>query len=102
MLQPLDGPAAQTTLTVTSSTVQEAKVGGSALEERKVITLQADQKFYVYFGDLTVGTPSSGTVSSDGIEIAKNAIATFEASTNQPVYLLAVSSTADIKVSERA
>lgn len=101
MIQPLDGPSAQTTLSVTSSTVQEAKVGGSALTERKVITLQGDQKFYVYFGDGS-STPSAGTVSANGIEIAKSAIATFEASDRQPIFVLAESTTVNLKVAERA
>lgn len=101
MLQPLDGPSAQAVLTVTSSIVQEAKAGLSTLEERKVVTLQGDQKFYVYFGD-GGAAPSAVTVSSQGIEIAKSAIATLEASTPQKLYLLAVSTTANIRVAERA
>lgn len=101
MLQPLDGPATQDTLTLTSATVQEARVGGSAFSERKVVTLQADQKFYVYFGDGT-STPSAATVAADGIEIAKSAIASFEASDKQPLFVLAVSTTANLKVVERA
>lgn len=101
MLQPLDGPSDQTTLTVTSATVQEAKVGGSPLDERKVITLYPDQKIYVYWGDGT-GTPSAVTVAADGIELAKKQLSTIEAASTQSVYILAVSATADVKVVERA
>jgi hypothetical protein len=101
MIQPLDGPSAHAVLTVTSSAVQEAKAGASTLEERKVVTLQGNQKFYVYFGD-GGAAPSASVVASQGIEIAKNAIATLEAATSQKLYVRAVSATATIRIAERA
>lgn len=102
MLDRLDGPSVQTTLSVDSSTVQELKVGGTALKRRKVITFKADQKVYIYFGDDQASAPSSGTVSTDGIEVAKNQLVSLEATNQQPVYVLAVSTTASLKLAERA
>lgn len=102
MFQPLDGPSVQGTLSVTSSTVQEAKVGGSRLTDRQVITIQADKDIYVYFGDSTAAAPSSGTVSANGFRQYKDSIQTYEAGETQPVYILAVSATASTKIAERA
>ena len=103
MLQPLDGPSTQGTLSsVGTVTVVEAIVGGSAFPERKVVTLQGVGRFYVYFGDLTVGAPSAATVSSDGFLVFKNAQVTYEATNQQPIYVLAVTGTVDIKIAERA
>jgi hypothetical protein len=101
MLAPLDGPSLQTTITVDSSTVQEIKVGGTALLERKVITLIPEQKVYLYFGG-DAGVPSSVTVAADGIVLFRNQLITIEATDSQLVYILAVSTTADVKVAERA
>lgn len=101
-IRALDGPSVQGSVTVTSATVQEAKVGGSALLKRKALTLRADQKIYVYFGDDSASAPNAATVSSDGVQLFKNELVTFEAGEKQPVYLLAVSSTASVKVVERA
>jgi hypothetical protein len=89
MLQPLDGPSVQDTLAVTTEV--EAKVGASAFEERKVITLQPDDKLLVTFES---GQP--------GFTLAKNGIYTFEASNTQPVYITAVSGTVNVIVAERA
>lgn len=103
MLQPLDGPSSQTTLTVNTSTVQEAKVGGSALESRKVVTLQPTSgKIYVYFGDDTASAPNAATVIANGLVIFKNAKESFEAGQKQPVYILAVTGSVTVKVVERA
>jgi len=103
MLQPLDGPAAQTTLSANTTVVQEIKVGGSPLSARKVITVQPTSgRVYVYFGDDTASAPSAGTVSSNGIVVFKNAKETFEAGEKQPVYVLAVSGTVSVKIVERA
>ena len=101
MTLPLDGPSAQGTLSVTNATVVEAKVGVSVFDCRQVITLLSSQKVYVYFGNLETGAPSAGTVSCDGFTISKNQLVTFEASAQQPVYLLAVSSTASVRIAER-
>ena len=101
MLQPLDGPSSQEIKAVTSGTVFEAKIGASPLPERKVLTIQADQKYYVYFGDGS-GAPSVATVQAHGFEIEKSIMLSLEASASQEVYLLAVSATANIRIAERA
>jgi hypothetical protein len=99
---PLDGPSAQLKIAIGSATVVEAKVGGSALSERKVITLQPlNGKVYVYFAD-DGAVPSASTVSTNGLILFKNAKETYEASHSQRVYLLALSGTTDVVVSERS
>lgn len=103
MLQPLDGPSLQDTLTVNTSTVQEVKVGGSALESRKAVTLQPKNgRIYVYFGDDIASAPNAATVIADGLLHFKNAKDTYEAGPLQPLYILAVSGTVDVVVVERA
>lgn len=102
MLKPLDGPADQTTLTVDTTTVQEAKVGASAFPERGVVTIQpVDGKIYVYFGDGSI-TPSAATVIADGFEHPKTALRSYEAGPKQPVFILAQSGTVNVKIAERA
>lgn len=101
MFQPLDGPAAHDTISVGTGAVVEAKIGASSLEERKVLTIQPTDKLYIYWGDGS-GIPSVGTVSADGITLFKNGVYTFEASRSQPIYMLSVSGTIDVKVVERS
>lgn len=102
MFSPLDGPATQGTLSVTTSTVQEAKTGASRLNDRQVVTIQANKDLYIYFGDDTVGAPSSSTVQNDGFRQPKDSIQTYEAGDTQPIYILSASGTASVKISERA
>lgn len=102
MLQPLDGPSDQTSVSVDTITVVEAKVGGSPLAERKVVTLQpTDGKIRVYFGD-GGAAPSAATVASDGLLQFKNAKESYEASDSQSVYILAETGTVNVIVVERA
>lgn len=102
MYEVLDGPAKQTTLSVTNAAVVEAKVGTTAFSERKVVTIQPTSKnVYVYFGDNGT-TPSVTTVQNDGIKLYKNGVYSFEATDTQPIWLLAVSGTSNVKVVERA
>ena len=99
---PLDGPAVQTTLSVTAIAVTEAKVGASAYAERLVITLQpSDGKIYVYFGDGST-IPSVADVQNHGLLIYKNAKETYEAGQKQELYILALSGTVAVKIVERA
>lgn len=102
MLLPLDGPSVQDTVSVTTATVVEAKIGASALSERKVVTLQPrTSKLYVYFGAEGV-TPNAATVAADGFIVFKNAIQSFEASESQKIFLLSVSVTNTVVIAERA
>ena len=99
--QQLDGPSVQGSLTVNTVTVQEIKVNASALEERKVITIQPTNKVKIYFGG-NGSAPSAATVSADGLTLFKDALMSFEASTSQPVYILAVSGSVNVIVVERS
>jgi len=102
MLQALDGPSDQTTLTVNTTIVQEAKVGVSAFSERGVVTLQPTTgKIYVYFGDGST-TPNAATVIADGFEQPKSALRSYEAGPKQPIFILAQAGSVDVKIAERA
>lgn len=102
MLEPLDGPSAQATLSVTTGAVSEVRAGGSSLIDRKVVTLQPlDGRVYLYFGDGT-GAPSVATVTNNGILLFNRAKESFEASTMQDLWVVAVNSTTDLRVVERA
>lgn len=102
MLFPLDGPSAQTSVSVDTTTVQEVKVGGSVLSERKVITLQPlNGQIRVYFGD-GVTTPVAATVASNGLLHFNKAKESYEASDSQPVYILAEAGTVNVIIIERA
>ena len=101
MFHPLDGPSAQLKLTsVDTTTPREVKVGGTALAERQVITLQPNGNMKVYFGDGT--TPSGATVTANGLDHIKGTKETYEAGTQQQVWILAVAGTIDVIVVERA
>jgi len=98
----LDGPSKSFVLSAVGTvTPVEVKAGGSAFEERKVITLQADGKFYIYFAD-EGETPNAATVSSTGMTQYKNARESYEASGSQAVFVLAVTGTVDVRGAERA
>lgn len=102
MLLPLDGPAKPAVLSVGTATPVEVKAGGSAFEERKVITLQSlEGKFYVYFADQGE-TPNAATVASTGVVQVKNAKESYEATGAQAVFVLSTSGTIDIRIFERA
>jgi len=102
-ISPLDGPAKQTKITVNTTTVQEIKVGASAQDERKVITVQPlTGKIYVYFGDATASAPNAATVIANGFVQYKKAKDDYEASPQQPLYILAVSGSVDVIIAERA
>lgn len=103
MLFPLDGPSIQGVLSaVDTVTPVEVKVGASPFEERKVVTLQGDDKFYVYFGDEDASAPNAATVTAQGFTVFKNQLTSFEAKYTQPIYVLALSGTVNIRIVERA
>jgi len=101
-LEALDGPSKSFVLSsVGTVTPVEVKAGGSAFSERKVITLQGEGKFYIYFAD-DGETPNAATVSSTGMTQYKSAKESYEASGSQSVFVLAVTGTVDIRGVERA
>lgn len=101
MFEALDGPSIQGKITVTDSTVVEAKVGASAFDDRKVLTLQGDGRFYVYFAN-EGEVPNALTVMDEGFLHFKNSKESYEASETQTVYLLSVSGNVNVKIAERA
>lgn len=101
MLQPLDGPSKQYTLSPGTATPLEVQDGGAPFEGRKVVTLQGDGRFYVYFAD-EGETPNASTVSTNGFLHFRNAKETYEATDKQAIFILAVTGTVDVKIAERA
>lgn len=103
MLQPLDGPSLQNVILVDSVTVKEVKIGAFAMVERKVITLQPDDKIRVYFGDSDAAAPSAAIVLTNGFKHHKNTIRSYEASSTQPIYILSdTGASVNVIVAERA
>jgi hypothetical protein len=101
MLQPLDGPSLQGSLSVTASTVVELKVGINPYPERKVLTIQPNGKIYIFFGeDSTI--PSVSDLQTKGFTHFKDALHTYEATATQRVYVLSVAGTVSVKIAERA
>jgi hypothetical protein len=101
MFQPLDGPSIQgKLLAVGTATPIEVKVGGTALSERAVVTLQPNGNMKVYFSSGTV--PNAATVLADGLDHFKSAKETYEAGENQKIYVLAATGTIDVIVVERS
>jgi len=109
MLLPLDGPSKHGLLTVSNTVPTEVKVDASALEERKVITMQSHKvddpdfgDFYVYFAD-TGETPTNTDLSTKGIIQPKNNLHSYEASDSQVMWVMAVSVVSiKIRIIERA
>ena len=93
MLEALDGPGVYGTLSV--STATELKVGGSALEERKVVSFQPVD------GDIYYGYDSSVSTST-GTLVLKNQLVIIEAGTTLPVWLIAATGTVDVRITEVA
>lgn len=101
MFQPLDGPSKQFAISLTTTVVQEVKVG-AALSERKVVTLQPlSSNIWIYFGD-GINTPSATTVAADGFRHYKLARESYECSENQPMFILAETTTTSVRIAERA
>ncbi len=88
-----DGPGAGPTSISVTTTAVEAKVGGSAQEERKVVALQPLD------GDVFWGY-DSGVTSSSGHKLYKDVYAEIQAATTLPIFLVAASGTVDVRVSE--
>lgn len=101
MLAPLDGPSLQGVISVGTGAVVEAKVGASIFSDRKVITIQPENKIYVFLADEGV-TPSTTDVSTKGFVHYKNAKETYEAGEKQKIYLLSLAGTINVRIAERA
>jgi len=104
MIQPIDGPAKQYKLSVTTAAIVRVLKPSDAIEyeERKVVTLQPlDSSIRVYFADEGV-VPSVATVAADGFFHFKKAKETYEAAATQIIYILAENSTTGVIAAERA
>lgn len=103
MYLPLDGPSVQDAFSVTTATVKLVIVGGSALDERKAVTLQpTNGNIYLYFGDASVAAPSAATVIAKGFLIYSGNKESYEASGTQPIYIVAATATTNVIIAERA
>lgn len=88
----LDGPALYTSISVTT-TPQEVKVGGSALQERQLISIQPID------GDIYYGYDNSVS-STTGTLIKKGQWFPQEAGEDLSVWVVAASGTVDVRITE--
>lgn len=86
----LTSTGTQGTITVGTSAV-EAKVGGAALTNRKILTVQPAGNIFCGF--------SSGVTTSTGFTIYKDAVAIFDVSETGKIYLIATGNTS-VKIGE--
>lgn len=101
MYLPLDGPSKQNKISVTTATRVEVKSGTEVFSDRKVITLQPiSSMIKVYFADDSE-TVTAANVIDKGFEHPKKSIRTYEATSRQTVYMIAIGSNTDVIVAER-
>lgn len=101
MFNPLDGPARQFSVSLTTTVVVEVKVG-TPFTDRQVVTLQPlDGDIWVYYGD-GVNTPSAATVAADGFRHFKKSQNSYEVGQLQPLFILASTVTTSVRIAERA
>lgn len=93
MYIPLNGPADQGALSVTTTPV-EVKLGASALSERTMITIQPLD------GDVYFGYTSGTLTALTGTKIFKGQYFPLEATDKLPVYLVAATGTVDVRITE--
>lgn len=101
MLEPIDGPSKTFSLSINATTPVEAKAGANSFLERKILTLQGDGKFYVYFADENE-IPTSGNIISKGFIQYKDSLQSYEATGSQKIYLLSFTGTVTVRGAERA
>ena len=98
-LEPCGTDAVQGPLTLTASTVVEAKVGLIAFD-RSMITIRPKTDVYIYFSTSGNPAPSFATLQTDGIELKKG-LYTFTATADQTIYL-GSETTTSLVLAERA
>lgn len=89
------GTGTQGAITVTTSVI-EAKVGGSRLSNRKLLTVYNNGNNTIYWGY------TSGVTSSNGTPIVKNQQAVWDIGDDQAIYLIAGSGSNNVRVTEGA
>ena len=102
MFQPLDGPSKSYKLSaVGTGTPVVVKDGANPVfEDRKVITMQGNGKFYVYLAD-EGETPNAAKIIDVGLLQFKDTKENYEAGPKQAVFVLAFAGTVDIRISAR-
>lgn len=91
----LDGLGVQGALTIGTSAT-EAKVGGSPLSNRKLLTVYNNSDSIVYWGY------TSGVTTTNGTPILKKQLARWDISPNATVYLIADTSGNNVRITEGA
>lgn len=89
-----DGPFEYTNLTVTT-TATELKVGATALDERKILVIQAlGARIFIGFDNLVT--------TNNGLQIAKKQTIFLEVGPKVSVYAIVNSGTSDVRIAELA
>jgi hypothetical protein len=89
----ITGTGTQGALTVGTSAV-EAKVGGSALTDRKLLTIFNNSGTTIYWGR------TSGVTTSSGTPIYEKQFFTFDFAADAPVYLIAGTAGNNVRITE--
>lgn len=92
MYQTINGPGVQGALSV-STTAIEVKVGGTALDQRILISIQPLDGV-IYYGYTDSVSASTGT------KVFKGQYFSLEATDQATVYLIAASGTVDVRITE--
>jgi len=91
----ISGSGTEGAITVGTSAI-EAKVGASALTNRKLLTIFNNSDATIYWGRTSSVTSSSGT------PIYEKQMFTFTVASNAPIYLIASASGKNVRVTESA
>jgi hypothetical protein len=91
----ITGAGVQGALSVGTSAV-EAKVGGSALANRKLLTIFNNSNSTIYFGR------TSGVTTSNGTAIFKQQMITMQFDSTAAIYLIAGTAGNDVRITESA
>jgi hypothetical protein len=89
----ITGAGSQAALSIGTSAT-EAKVGGSALTNRKLLTVFNNSNSTVYWGR------SAAVTTSNGTPIFKQQLMTFDFAADAPLYLIAGSAGNDVRITE--
>jgi len=82
-------------ISVTTSAI-EAKVGGSALANRKNLTIHNNGTGTIYWGY------SSGVTTTNGTPVFKDQFVSWDVGASTSVFLIAISGTQNVRVTENA
>lgn len=91
----ISGAGTQGALTIGTSAT-EAKVGATALTNRKLLTIFNNSGNTIYWGR------TSGVTASTGTPVFEKQLFTFEVSDDAPIYLVASTSGNNVRITESA